>query len=53
MSNQKIVEKMINVVETIEKENHRDRYDSEKRYKSDVVNKIISELDKVIGDENK
>ena len=52
MSKQDAVKRMIAVVEYIERENQREKFDSEKTYKTNVVNIIIEELDKVMDDEN-
>lgn len=53
MSDNEKVKEMISKVEEIEKAHHRERYDSEKTYRNNVVNLILNELDKVVEDENK
>lgn len=50
--NEKVVT-LITKIEEIEKENHRDRYESDKLYRNNVVNAILEELEKVMADENK
>jgi len=53
MNDNEQVKKMIKKVEEIEKAQHRDRYDTDKKYRNNVVNLILGELGKVVEDENK
>lgn len=53
MNDNEQVKKMIKKVEEIEKAQHRDRYDTDKNYRNNVVNLILGELGKVVEDENK
>ena len=52
MNKQEAVNRMIPIVEDIERANQREKFDSEKTYKTNVVNTIIEELDKVMDDED-
>lgn len=53
MSDKEREQKMLKKVEEIEKAQHRDRYDTDKNYRNNVVNLILGELDKVVEDEDK
>ena len=53
MNDNEQVKKMIKKVEEIEKAQHRDRYDTDKNYRNNVVNLILGELGKMIEDKNK
>lgn len=53
MNKRSVVDEMIKVVEEIERNNHREKFDSEKSYKTNTINRILEELDKVVENENK
>ena len=52
MNKDECVDVMKRKVEEIEKTTHREKFDSDSAYKKNIVNVILSELDKAVKNEN-